>query len=44
MATMRKFDATVIEEFRANGGKVGGHFEGAPMARPVRTRACQGGA
>ena len=26
-----EFDAKVIEEFRANGGKVGGPFEGAPM-------------
>jgi deazaflavin-dependent oxidoreductase (nitroreductase family) len=25
------WNATVIEEFRANGGRVGGRFEGAPM-------------
>jgi len=25
------FNGKVIEEFRANGGKVGGFFEGAPM-------------
>jgi deazaflavin-dependent oxidoreductase (nitroreductase family) len=25
------FNAGVIEEFRANGGRVGGRFEGAPM-------------
>jgi deazaflavin-dependent oxidoreductase (nitroreductase family) len=25
------FNAQVIEEFRANGGRVGGPFEGAPM-------------
>lgn len=25
------FNAAIIEEFRANGGKVGGRFEGAPM-------------
>lgn len=25
------FNAKIIEEFRANGGKVGGPFEGAPM-------------
>ena len=25
------FNASIIEEFRANGGKVGGPFEGAPM-------------
>jgi deazaflavin-dependent oxidoreductase (nitroreductase family) len=28
---MSDFDARVIEEFRANGGRVGGRFEGAPM-------------
>jgi deazaflavin-dependent oxidoreductase (nitroreductase family) len=26
------FNATVVEEFRANGGRVGGAFEGAPLA------------
>lgn len=25
------FNRPVIEEFRANGGKVGGMFEGAPL-------------
>jgi deazaflavin-dependent oxidoreductase (nitroreductase family) len=25
------FNASIIEEFRANGGKVGGRFQGAPM-------------
>ncbi len=25
------FDGPIIEEFRANGGKVGGMFEGAPL-------------
>jgi deazaflavin-dependent oxidoreductase (nitroreductase family) len=25
------FNQTIIDEFRANGGKVGGPFEGAPM-------------
>lgn len=25
------FNSTIIEEFRANGGKVGGPFEGAPL-------------
>ncbi|HVM09320.1 MAG TPA: nitroreductase family deazaflavin-dependent oxidoreductase [Acidimicrobiales bacterium] len=25
------FNAAIIEEFRANGGKVGGRFQGAPM-------------
>jgi deazaflavin-dependent oxidoreductase (nitroreductase family) len=28
---MSDFDAGVIEEFRANGGRVGGPFEGAPL-------------
>jgi deazaflavin-dependent oxidoreductase (nitroreductase family) len=28
---MTDFNQQVIEEFRANGGKVGGNFEGAPM-------------
>jgi deazaflavin-dependent oxidoreductase (nitroreductase family) len=28
---MSDFNATVIDEFRASGGKVGGQFEGAPM-------------
>lgn len=28
---MSDFNSQVIEEFRANGGKVGGGFEGAPM-------------
>ncbi len=41
MAEMDDFNTKVIEEFRANGGKVGGGFEGAPMIllhhRGVRT-------
>lgn len=28
---MSDFNARVIEEFRANGGRVGGPFQGAPM-------------
>ncbi len=28
---MEDFNAEIIEEFRANGGKVGGMFEGAPL-------------
>ena len=28
---MSDFNAGIIEEFRANGGKVGGPFDGAPM-------------
>jgi deazaflavin-dependent oxidoreductase (nitroreductase family) len=31
MAEYEEFNRKIIEEFRANGGKVGGNFEGAPM-------------
>jgi deazaflavin-dependent oxidoreductase (nitroreductase family) len=31
MADMNDWNAKTIEEFRANGGKVGGNFEGAPL-------------
>jgi deazaflavin-dependent oxidoreductase (nitroreductase family) len=31
MSATRNWDTQVIEEFRANGGRVGGYFEGAPM-------------
>src|SRR5271155_212712 len=31
MAGPEDFNKQIIEEFRANGGKVGGPFEGAPM-------------
>jgi deazaflavin-dependent oxidoreductase (nitroreductase family) len=31
VADTNDFNAQIIEEFRANGGKVGGGFEGAPM-------------
>lgn len=31
MAEMSDFNQRIIEEFRQNGGKVGGPFEGAPM-------------
>jgi deazaflavin-dependent oxidoreductase (nitroreductase family) len=31
MSDMKDFNQQIIEEFRANGGKVGGMFEGAPM-------------
>jgi len=30
-AAMSDFNAQIIDEFRANAGKVGGPFEGAPM-------------
>ncbi len=31
MTDMNAFNQQIIEEFRGNGGKVGGNFEGAPM-------------
>ncbi len=31
MAEMDDFNSTIIQEFRDNGGRVGGPFEGAPM-------------
>jgi deazaflavin-dependent oxidoreductase (nitroreductase family) len=31
MADTKDFNATIIEEFRANGGKVGGSFDGATL-------------
>ena len=31
MAEREDFNGKIIEEFRANGGKVGGTFQGAPM-------------
>jgi deazaflavin-dependent oxidoreductase (nitroreductase family) len=31
MAELDEFNRTIIEEFRANGGLVGGPFEGAPI-------------
>ena len=31
MAAVNDFNVSIIEEFRANGGKLGGSFEGAPM-------------
>jgi deazaflavin-dependent oxidoreductase (nitroreductase family) len=31
MSDANDFNQQIIEEFRANGGKVGGMFEGAPM-------------
>ena len=31
MSDVNDWNARIIEEFRANGGRVGGQFEGAPM-------------
>jgi deazaflavin-dependent oxidoreductase (nitroreductase family) len=39
---MNDFNATVIAEFRSNGGKVGGQFEGAPMVLITHTGAKSG--
>jgi len=36
------FNAKIIDEFRANGGKVGGPFEGAPMVLITTTGAKSG--
>jgi deazaflavin-dependent oxidoreductase (nitroreductase family) len=42
MADMNEFNRNVIEEFRSNGGKVGGPFEGAPMLLLTTTGAKSG--
>ncbi|MEV4126961.1 nitroreductase family deazaflavin-dependent oxidoreductase [Nocardia sp. NPDC049707] len=39
---MNDFNAQVINEFRANAGKVGGMFEGAPMVLITTTGAKSG--
>jgi deazaflavin-dependent oxidoreductase (nitroreductase family) len=39
---MQNFNAKIIDEFRANGGKVGGQFEGAPMLLLTTTGAKSG--
>jgi deazaflavin-dependent oxidoreductase (nitroreductase family) len=36
------FNTAIIEEFKANGGKVGGNFEGAPMVLLHTTGAKSG--
>lgn len=36
---MNEFNEKIIEEFRANEGKVGGGFEGAPMLLLTTTGA-----
>ena len=41
-ADMKTFNETIIEGFRANGGKVGGQFEGAPMLLLTTTGAKTG--
>jgi deazaflavin-dependent oxidoreductase (nitroreductase family) len=42
MSDMNDFNKQVIEEFRANGGKVGGMFEGAPMVL-ITTKGAKSG-
>jgi len=39
---MTEFNQKVIEEFRGNGGKVGGAFAGAPMIIVTHTGAKSG--
>ena len=39
---MSDFNTTVIDEFRANSGKVGGNFEGAPLLL-LHTRGARSG-
>jgi deazaflavin-dependent oxidoreductase (nitroreductase family) len=41
---MSDFNSSVIEEFRANGGKVSGQFEGAPLLLLTSTGARSGAA
>lgn len=42
MADRNDFNASIIDEFRANDGKVGGPFEGAPMLLLTTTGAKSG--
>jgi deazaflavin-dependent oxidoreductase (nitroreductase family) len=42
MSDMNDFNAKVIAEFRANGGRVGGAFDGAPMVLVTHTGAKSG--
>ena len=39
---MNDWNSKIIEEFRANGGKVGGPFEGAPLLLLTTTGAKSG--
>jgi deazaflavin-dependent oxidoreductase (nitroreductase family) len=39
---IQEFNNAIIEEFRANGGKVGGQFEGAPLLLLTTTGAKTG--
>ena len=42
MTDINDFNTNVINEFRANGGKVGGPFDGAPMVLVTHTGAKSG--
>jgi deazaflavin-dependent oxidoreductase (nitroreductase family) len=42
MADMNDFNAQIIDEFRQNGGKLGGGFAGAPMLLLTTTGAKSG--
>jgi deazaflavin-dependent oxidoreductase (nitroreductase family) len=42
VASKQEANAPIIEEFRANGGKVGGHFEGRPLLLLTSTGAKTG--
>ena len=42
MATINDFNRSLIDEFRANEGKVKGHFEGAPLMLLTTTGAKTG--
>jgi deazaflavin-dependent oxidoreductase (nitroreductase family) len=42
VAEVKDFNAQIIEEFRANGGVVGGNFEGAPLLLLTTTGAKSG--
>jgi deazaflavin-dependent oxidoreductase (nitroreductase family) len=42
IADVDDFNTKIIEEFRSNGGKVGGQFEGAPMLLLSTTGAKSG--
>jgi deazaflavin-dependent oxidoreductase (nitroreductase family) len=44
MSDMNDFNQAIIEEFRSNGGKVGGGFDGAPMVLLHTTGAKSGAA
>ena len=44
MTDINAFNKTIVDEFRANGGKVGGPFAGRPMVLVTHTGAKSGAA